>query len=43
MPKISAKTRKYADLTVLDANPLKDDPGRIGVVGTIVGGKTAGL
>ncbi len=33
---------KYADLTILDANPLKVDPDRIkdiGVVGTIVGGK----
>jgi len=37
---------KYADLTILDANPLKVDPERIkdiGVVGTIVGGMTVGL
>ena len=37
------ETGKYADFTILDANPLKGDPDRIkeiGVVGTIVGGRT---
>ena len=39
------ETGKYADLTILDANPLRVDPDRIkdiGVVGTIVGGRTVG-
>ena len=39
------ETGKYADLTILDANPLSVDPDRIkdiGVVGTIVGGRTVG-
>ena len=40
------ETGKYADLTILDANPLKVDPDRIkdiGVVGTVVGGRKVGF